>query len=1020
MSCPFFNINAMPSNPTIVNSATIEQFGFKATFDVVEETLTLDITGLTTFLGSGNTNNQGVCFEIIDPSGSYLAEIDFTAIAIDTDVLQTYTVNLSSVSKYGFYAIKGQIKDVSGVITTIELDPIEICSTGNTDKDGYIVSRLSHMMNCVNNKLTFLMNTTISYKNKTIVSKTHDYSLIYPDSETSPINEISSIPVSITAPTTGTYIFKGKTTAKFDLENNIYLIIGYAARYEASVSCQGQLETIYCCIAELSEEAQNCDTAKGKDAERKLKEIFPLFMMATIKDRQGLDASDIIKDIKKIGNCDCKCDEVRALSTVPLQNANGQIFVFEGACGADVTQEVNGETVTVTISTPIYNIVKGASSLISITPSTSECTKTWTINIDDAGLYAFVKETLIADSEFATWLIEFIKQNQPKPNVNMKCLGDGSEKDYHAELCANATSGLSLTWKRIKINGVWYNAPASLDTSEVADATTWLNSLSLGTFAVTAKLGCACASYFSDGTGYQISVDSDNNENIVQTIEITANDDSQLYEIPVDSTAAVNSLLTLDEIIQLIVDWICEFCLCGQKLCQAFDVATLSCFEIATFACNCEIILSNGDTTVASNGYKYGGDINPNFEITDDGVVVSVIPEDLGWKFNGTEFQMIYPCGAYAIAVNDKTSALCPALIFSITVINDTSLTVVMTNLAAGDTYEYSIDDGLTWFYNASAATFTIVGLSPATTYRIKLRRSCSNGSTATSSTIVATTTALPCNIPTFDITNVTGTSFVVNITNCQAGTPYDISVDGGANYIVSGVIGCAIQVNGLTASTEYSVVVRHKCDGAPVSAATEVVTTVMNYCVWLTYAWASGGNGSTTGEFTVTATLKDGNGNVVAATLDTDYSFVTYYGGSVTQVYGGTIAAGSTFDTTHVMFTNSGETIGYNSCEYVGCGSESSPCICGVPAAPCNNCLVLTPTPETNEVVITLTDCCGNAVLSPSDIDIVFTVDCDEEDQKSGTIAGGTSSVTVNVGCTAAVATLVSTNRGLVQCPYE
>lgn len=1003
-----------------VNSSTITQFGFKITFDLVAKLLRLNITDLTLFNNNGANTNQGIFFEIISPSNSYLSVIDYNTKAIDTSASGTeFTVPLPNVDKFGYYSIKGVIKDENGVESKIECVK-ELCSVGSdTDTNGNVLLSLGYNYSQVNNKLKFYIGTSFKYKGKDPQTKEHAYTLVFPDAGTNPITGISAVPISITAPTTGKYVFKGLTSATY-LYDDSYIKIGYSGRVEADIQGGNQLQALICCLKDIQDEARDCTTAKGKEASNKYRSVEGDVLIALIKDRSGEDVSELVSEIKKKLGCDCKCDEVESLPPAPISNGNGLDFVFQAECDATVDTAINGNTVTVKIGAVKRELFNsdGTENIVYIEEAPGECGIQYILHVDREALFNFIKEELKNNSDFAAWLKSFIKNNQARPSVDLKCLLEsGQEKNYHAELCAHATSGSSLKWKRIQINGAWYDAPTNLDTADVSSATTWLNTLSLGTFSVTSKVGCTCAGYFASvAGGYQISVDSDNNTNSVQVIEVTANDDGQLYVVPVDSTVTINTAKTLDEVLQLIIDWICNFCLCEMKICADYTISDYTCSEIIEYNCNCEIIVATSGTTTGVDGYKYGGVINPNFKIFNGGSELSSLPGTIGWLYNANQFKFKVPCGTYNISVESNSStALCDPLLYTVTEIGDTTIKVVISNLSIGDTYDYSVDGGATWQTNASATTFTIISLSSGTSYNLQLRRHCSNGGTSISALTSVTTNNAVCNIPTFTIDSITSNSFVINITNFQANTGYDVSLDGGVSYTLSS-LNNGILVSGLMSATAYNVIVKHRCEGTPLSAPMDVNTLEKTYTISLQKVYSNGGNGSTTGEFLVTVTLKDSNGDTAIADSNIDYTFDKTLNGEVLTNYTGTIVAGSSTDVMNVNISNPAEQFTYNQCLNSGCGSIENPCWLGLPTSPCSNCL--TATIGSSEVTVSLKDCCGNPVIATDNILVVFEIDCGTPGtQYTLTIESGTSEGSLSLPCALTGYDPISNTANLPMC---
>ena len=131
--------------------------------------------------------------------------------------------------------------------------------------------------------------------------------------------------------------------------------------------------------------------------------------------------------------------------------------------------------------------------------------------------------------------------------------------------------------------------------------------------------------------------------------------------------------------------------------------------------------------------------------------------------------------------------------------------------------YEYSIDNGSN--YSACspaiiASPVTIIGLTPGSTYSIKLRAVNSIGSGDSSSSLSIVVPTIP-SAPTGLSYTTTGTSAIISFTAGSNGgreiTNYKYSIDNGANYnaFSPAVIVSPITITGLTNGTTYSVLIR-------------------------------------------------------------------------------------------------------------------------------------------------------------------------------------------------------------------
>lgn len=143
--------------------------------------------------------------------------------------------------------------------------------------------------------------------------------------------------------------------------------------------------------------------------------------------------------------------------------------------------------------------------------------------------------------------------------------------------------------------------------------------------------------------------------------------------------------------------------------------------------------------------------------------------------------------------------------------------------------------------------TYTVEGDSfifnatPATEYIIEISSNCGDGvSFLSSETYISSAT--PCDPPTITFTNITTTTFDVNVTPLGMGDTFDISLDGGTTYIPanSGKTSSPATVSGLSANTEYVVLVRYNCSSTGTSILSSTETIITNSCAPATI---TGGN---------------------------------------------------------------------------------------------------------------------------------------------------------------------------------
>lgn len=179
-----------------------------------------------------------------------------------------------------------------------------------------------------------------------------------------------------------------------------------------------------------------------------------------------------------------------------------------------------------------------------------------------------------------------------------------------------------------------------------------------------------------------------------------------------------------------------------------------------------------------------------------------------------------------------------PETDFSVDTTTSSSITVSWTDHNYAYTIEVknNVTQVVTRYAPLSApagttTTYGITGLTPNTSYTIKLITNCPNGGTSIQ-TLNQTTPVLECPNVGFSFTDVTSTSFTVTFTFAEN---VSISIDGGTTFqnytAVQNVV-----FTGLTPSTLYTVIVKTLCNNGGISIGlTHTTTTLPAVCTPIT-----------------------------------------------------------------------------------------------------------------------------------------------------------------------------------------
>lgn len=299
-------------NPIQIGSAAITSFGFTSTFDLLANTLKFDISALTEFMAGGQSAVKGIAFAVKDPSGLDLCVIDFTTPQINPVNTSVFTLNMvSGFAKFGWYTIRGSIKDQDNSIYSIDLKK-EICQPENFD-NGYVPGKFAMDIDCDVPQLTIREISKIIYKGLLPDSVTRTGTFSYPPGTIANL-AITAVPFMISGSGhvyTGRYTINNTSVGKFNLQDSVYVLVSYKTiAFEKVVNCQTALVTVLCCIENCYDQYKASPySSNGKFHKQKLDEISIPLSIAIVKEKAGIDAGDQVTEIAKILNCDCNCAE---------------------------------------------------------------------------------------------------------------------------------------------------------------------------------------------------------------------------------------------------------------------------------------------------------------------------------------------------------------------------------------------------------------------------------------------------------------------------------------------------------------------------------------------------------------------------------------------------------------------------------------------------------------------------------------------------------------------------------------
>jgi hypothetical protein len=611
-------------NPKPINTTNVVNFGFKTVIDTELRKIIFDITGLTTFNTGGAAAIPGISFEVIDPSGVTIHEVQFAPPDIDPNVIQTYELNLpSGTSLFGYYRVKGVLQEASGALYELVLPAKEVCEPKGYDGD-VVPGTFKETINCDAPTLQLNETTPLVYMGKEPSSKIKNGKLYYPLGTVDDLS-FTKTPFRTSQVYTGDHVVRNKTIADYDLGDLFYVRISYTTNYKFPVTCQSRLCDIMCCLEDNQRIAEKeCNNAKGRRAKELQIEVTPYVMQALAKEACGKDAGEVIARIKKILNCDCNDCNSRPIEPNPLSAGGGKSFVFEGDCATTVDVVEEGDTETIKYKTKNVIVRKGEPDqpAFLIIRTEDECNIYWTIQLNYEEIAAAIFTATASNNTLLTQLNSLIAITGVSvaiAGLDGKCVIDLASCDYTLTHVTGTNNSVVIS---IIIDGVTYVAPGSgiLMTSP-GSVQAWLNSLAKGAWA---------ANWVADGSppGGTFSLTSAANTHTIGTLQITSDTVPSTLSIP-------GNCKTLKQILQAIIDYVCTINTAQMRL-----GITLSVCRVV----NGQTVTTNYGSNTALQEYLSAVSL-ANCEVANQLVQVVTL--------NCLKIRGVFPASAAAIQDND-------------------------------------------------------------------------------------------------------------------------------------------------------------------------------------------------------------------------------------------------------------------------------------------------------------------------------------------------------------------------------
>lgn len=411
---------------TIANSPDISVLDFKIIADLCQGKFLIDLSA-SAFIGTGAQNVQGAKVKIINPFDveikTFGLTFDLTKIGIPASIVNStfeYPIpKVNTLFQYGLYVITVELTDSTGkkYLVTHNLGICEPNPKNKTAKFGSINAQL--LGNCINGKLTVLIDEPPVYKGVAFESKTQNSTLTYPTGGPATPYQTTASAFSVIL-YEGVHILKSDLCVTYNLTQNNYVRVPYKVSCKKNILCRIDLCCVYDKLAEINLSLDGCDAHKRENLIDVTFDALRLLKTIELGASCGEDISDYIEQLENLLNCKCSCSA--AEGTPVSNNTPTKDFTITGC---NVLKTVNGLTDTYVIENYAYEVdINPATSFITMSaPTLTDCIKKQQLTFNVAGLYAAVKGLIVNQTEYNYWGTVLNNNLMNIPSGLLACLG---------------------------------------------------------------------------------------------------------------------------------------------------------------------------------------------------------------------------------------------------------------------------------------------------------------------------------------------------------------------------------------------------------------------------------------------------------------------------------------------------------------------------------------------------------------------------------------------------------------------
>ena len=565
----------------ITTSPDIGVLEVKVAIDLSGTTPVINLTNQTTANPNASPtptlNDLQWVLNIYSPTGTPILQSDFNS-PWQTGVWTTEQITNSWPQPFGQiewsggdYLIQFQVKDSAGNIYDLFKSATLCRPTGNTKNtpNTFGVAVLTVETMCDTAQLYIRDTTSKSYQGITGTHASCYLAVDYPRDSTGvrpdPF-EISSFVTDALVPFT--YNGRGYEATyysiyTYDLGDNVFVSIRYTAQVSFDVTCNIDLCPLACEVKALEESIQSGRCADIEEAQAKLNLITPKLLRAFIAKANptcGIDLAALVEEIKSIGGftCDCYGASTGIGTSGIVNNFN---FAVNNQ-GGDVvgSWSVTGNNVTLNLKDKSYTFGPSTGASILLVPTTSGTNTDVQLQVSINDLATDIYNATASNSTLLNLFNSLVINGGFKLQVDGRCVINNGACDFEWNLTGIPASPTNAILVYIQVNGVNQAINYAFNQSTLTSLQTYLNTLGLGTYTVT------------DNGGGDITISSTSNSSGVGNMIYTTGlyNPKKIASITKDCSGFVS--YTPDEIVQAIIDYLCELDDSQVKTSQDYEI----------------------------------------------------------------------------------------------------------------------------------------------------------------------------------------------------------------------------------------------------------------------------------------------------------------------------------------------------------------------------------------------------------------------------------------------------------------